>query len=123
MRVLIADVEPRVRRALRVLLMRQPDLEIVGEAADAQQLLLQTAEMRPDLVLLDWRLTRPVGEQLLTDLQEVCPGLRVVALSGRPEERGAALSAGANGFACKCDAAPPLLAAIDDCRPLQDTAG
>jgi DNA-binding NarL/FixJ family response regulator len=122
MRVLIADLEPRVRRALRVLLGRQPDLEVVGEAPDAQQLLLQMGEYRPDLVLLDWRLTGAAPEQLLADLRQVCPGLQVIALSGRPEQRTIALAAGANAFACKCDAAPPLLAAIEARRRPKDAA-
>ena len=56
MRILLADSRPKVRFALRVLLERQPGLEVVGEASDAYWLQSLTAELCPDLVLLGWEL-------------------------------------------------------------------
>jgi len=115
MRILLADDQPKVRFALRVLLERQPGLEIVGEAADARDLLAQTETARPDLLLLGWELPDRARVGLLAALRKVCPDLAIVALSGRPEARRAALAAGADAFVSKTDLPERLLAAIDNC--------
>ena len=57
MQILLADNQPKVRFGLRVLLERQPGLQVVGEAADAEDLLAQVEADCPDLVLLDWELS------------------------------------------------------------------
>ncbi len=115
MRILLADGQPKVRFALRVLLERQPRLEIVGEAADAEDLLAQAASCCPDLVLLGWELPCPAGIDLLPSLRTGCPDLSVIALSGRPEARRAALDAGVNAFVSKADPPEHLLSAIHCC--------
>ena len=114
MRILIADQQPRVRFALRVLLKREPGLEVVGEAVNADELLAQTAAISPDLVLLGWELPH-LTPGVLSTLRQACPALAVVALSGRPEARGTALEAGVNGFVSKTDLPERLLAAIHKC--------
>jgi two-component system nitrate/nitrite response regulator NarL len=115
MRILLADGRPKVRFALRVLLERQPQLQVVGEASNVYQLLAQVGMICPDLVLLGWELPGLTTLQSLSPLREACPGLAVIALSGRPEARQAALAAGANDFVSKSDPPDRLLAAIDGC--------
>jgi len=115
MRVFIADALPRVRYALRVLMQKQPGTEVVGEAATAQELLARVATTGSDVLLLDWRLVGPEPQELLDRLRQLRPGITVVALSEWREDRSVAESAGADGFACKCDAAAGLLAAIASC--------
>ena len=117
MRILLADGRPKVRFALRVLLERQPGLEVVGEASDACQLLSQVGEVRPDLVLLGWELPGLTALESLSSMRDVCPGLSVIALSGRPEARHEALAAGADGFVSKVDPPDRLLEAVDGCCP------
>ena len=56
MRVLLADDQPRVRFALRVLLEQQPGLTVVGEAASGEEAVELVARLVPDLVLMDVRL-------------------------------------------------------------------
>ena len=56
MRILVADHQSKVRFALCTLLSRRPGLEIVGEADTAEALLAQVEAVRPDLLLLHWRL-------------------------------------------------------------------
>ena len=56
MRVLIADDQPQVRSALRLLLRQDPAMVVVGEAGDAEEALKLAATRTPDLVLLDWEL-------------------------------------------------------------------
>ena len=112
MRILLADHESNVRYGLRVLLEERPELEVVGEAADAEDLLAQIEASCPDLVLLSWGLPGLVGADLLPALRSVCDDLYVIVLSGRPEARQAILDAGANAFISKIESPEQLLAAI-----------
>jgi len=112
MRILLADDASNVRLALRALLERQPGLEIVGAVGSARELLAQVKATCPDLVLLDWELPGSTAVALLSKLGMACPGLAVIALSGRPEKRQEALAAGADAFVSKVDSAEQLLAAL-----------
>jgi two-component system response regulator NreC len=112
MRILLADDEFNVRYGLRVLLEERPELEVVGEAADADELLAQLGAACPDLVLLSWGLPGRQGADLLPALRRICYDLYVIGLSGRPEARQAALDAGANAFVSKVEPPERLLAAI-----------
>lgn len=115
MRILLADHQPKVRFALRVLLERQAGFEIAGEIDDANELVAKAESARPDVVLLGWELPGLDMANVLSVLRKVCPNLRVIALSGLPEARKAALAAGADAFVSKSDPPECLLAAIDDC--------
>jgi DNA-binding NarL/FixJ family response regulator len=110
--ILIGDAQPRVRFALRILLEQQPGWQVTGEAADAQVLLDRALGGCPDLVLLDWELPGLPATELLTILRRACPHLRVVFMSGREEQRQAALQAGADVFAYKADPPEKLLGLI-----------
>lgn len=115
MRVLLADDQAKVRSALRLLLEQEPDLNVLGEAVDAQGLLDWVRAACPDVVLLDWELPGLKANSLLPILRQLCPHLKVIALSGRPEARGAALAAGADAFVSKGDLPERLLAAVREC--------
>ena len=115
MRVLLADDQVKVRSALRLLLEQQPDVEILGEAVDTTGLLDWVKAACPDLVLLDWELPGLPGVVLLPLLHDCCPGLQVIALSGQPEARRAALDAGADAFASKGEPPERLLTAVQNC--------
>ena len=119
MRVLLADDQTRVRSALRLLLEQEPGLSVVGEAAEAEDLLAQVEATQPDLVLLDWELPGLRTDDWLSVIRALCPQLKVIALSGQPEARRAALSAGADAFVSKGEPPERLLAAVEDCRPRQ----
>ena len=139
MRIFIADDWPKVRSALRLLLEQDPELSVVGEATEAEGLLAQVRAIRPDLVLIDWELpgmqaanlstsvaraefvpgkvegSKHSGHHLLPALRALCPRLSVIALSGRPEARRAALAAGVDAFVSKGDPPDRLLEAVNDC--------
>jgi DNA-binding NarL/FixJ family response regulator len=114
MHILLADQQPKVRFALRVLLERQPDVVVVGEAVNADDLLSQARAKRPDLILLDWELPGLCSKNSLPSLREICPEMAVIALSGRAEARQGALGAGADAFASKVDPPERLLAKIHE---------
>jgi DNA-binding NarL/FixJ family response regulator len=113
MRVVVADDQSDVRSALRLMLEEKTGITQVFEVSTSQELLLRLKSDCPDLVLLDFELpgTRP-GE-LLKALRLVCPGLRVIALSSRPQMKQMALNYGADVFVCKSDPPEILLNAIE----------
>jgi DNA-binding NarL/FixJ family response regulator len=121
MQILLADNQPQVRFGLCVLLEHQPGIEIVGQAANARDLLAQSKTACPDLILLDWKLPKMRAVDLLASLRKICPNVAVIVLSGRPEARQAALDAGADGFVGKYELPEKLLAAITQCRCAQES--
>ena len=118
MRILLADSQSRVRFALRSLLEEQSGLVLVDEVTDCKELLAQAGAVCPDLVLIDWDLPGLAGVDLLAALQEMCPGLHVIALSSRPEVEQEALAAGVQAFVSKAGPPEPLLAAIQSVKDL-----
>jgi DNA-binding NarL/FixJ family response regulator len=112
MRILLADDQPQVRFALRVLLEQQPGLAIVGEATDGDGLLEHVAMTLPDVVLLGWELPGLRATDSLALLRRIRPDVLVIVLSGRVEARVDALSAGADAFVSKGDPPERLLDAI-----------
>jgi DNA-binding NarL/FixJ family response regulator len=116
MRVFLADDQPKVRSALRLLLEQDLETSVVGEAAKAEDLLAQVQATRPDLLLLDWELPGLwAANSLLPGLRALNPCLLVIALSGRPDVYRAALAAGADAFVSKGDPPERLLSAVNDC--------
>jgi DNA-binding NarL/FixJ family response regulator len=113
--ILLADRQPKVRFALRVLLERQPNVVIVGEAINVEDLISQTRAKRPDLVLLDWDLPGLMASGYLPSLRKINPEMSVIALSGHAEARQGALGAGVDDFASKVDPPERLLAKIQEC--------
>ena len=122
MRIMVADHQSKVRFALRTLLVRQPGLEVVGEADTVEELLDGVGATQPDLLLLHWRLGDEMSEVLST-LKQVCPGLHVIVLSVRQEACHDALAAGAEAFVCKMDPPDKLLAAIEGVRARYNQRG
>jgi DNA-binding NarL/FixJ family response regulator len=117
MRILLADEQRKVRFALRVLLERHSGYQVIAEATDAQGLLAQAEVACPDVVLLSWELPGKSDMDLLFNLKQVCPGLVVIALSGRLSAHQAALDAGADAFVSKGKPPEQLMAAINQCCP------
>ena len=106
-RILLADDNPGLRSALRLLLETRLELELIVEARDMEHVLAQVEDSRPDCIILDWELPgRPTRERV-TVLRTLVPHLKVIAFSARPEAKAEALSAGAAGFVSKNE--PPFV--------------
>jgi DNA-binding NarL/FixJ family response regulator len=101
LKVVVADDQRNVRSGLTLLLDQEPDVVVVGEAADAPGLLLVLASTAADLLLLDWELPGLLPRQLLHLLRHERPALQIIAMSSRPEARRAALQAGVADFISK----------------------
>lgn len=102
-RVLIADDHPMVRQGLRVFLELEPDLEVVGEAADGAQAAELTEKLLPDVVLLDLVMPGVDGLSALGTLAELGLAERALVVTSFGEYRSAlpALRAGARGYISK----------------------
>jgi DNA-binding NarL/FixJ family response regulator len=111
-RILVADDDVHVRSALRLLLEQEPDVQVVGESMAADDLIGEIDRTRPGVVLLDWELPSLRSDGLLTQLRTTSPGLRTIAMSGRPEQRVDALRAGVDAFVCKGDAPESLIGVL-----------
>ncbi len=112
MRILLADDEPNVRSALRLLLEQEAGLTVVAEVENSKGLVSQLEADCPDLLLLDWELPGGKGGELIPALREKCPELVIIALSSRPEARRAALNAGAESFVSKGSPPQEVIAAV-----------
>ncbi len=112
MRLLIADRQAATRLALMILLREEPGLDVIGEAADSQELLALAKSHRPDIVLLDWELPGQSAAGLLAALRELNRRPSVVILSGRPELEPSARAAGADSFVSMGDPPKRLLAVL-----------
>ena len=113
MRILLADDEPNVRSALRLLLEQEAGLTVVAEVENSKGLVSQLEADCPDLLLLDWELPGGKGGELIPALREKCPELVIIALSSRPEARRAALNAGADDFLSKGGSPLEVLATVN----------
>ncbi len=112
MEVVLADDLAEVRSALRLILEDEPDLYVACEACTADQLLAAVTGVRDAVVMLDWELPGLRSTDLLRSLKAKRPDLRVIALSGSPEARRAALTAGADAFISKGDPPDVLLRVV-----------
>ncbi|MFD8598145.1 response regulator [Kitasatospora sp. NPDC059646] len=113
-RVVVADDEDLMRAGLRMMLGTQPDLLVVGEAADGAQAVRVAQACRPDVVLMDVRMPVLDGVAATAELAERCPAARVLVLTTfeLDEYVFAAVRAGAAGFLLKRTPPEALLAGI-----------
>jgi DNA-binding NarL/FixJ family response regulator len=113
-RVFVVDDHPIVRQGLTLMINREPDLVVCGEAEEARTALDEIAETQPDIVIVDISLTGPDGIDLIKAIRARHATLPVLVLSMHDEliyaER--ALRAGANGYIMKQEATDRVLIAI-----------
>lgn len=82
LRLLVVDDHPTIRRLVSLRLSTEPDLEVVGEAADGAAALELAEALRPDVVLLDLSMPVMDGLEALPRLRSLLPAARLVVLSG-----------------------------------------
>src|SRR5579863_2387877 len=113
-KIFVVDDHPIVRQGLALLINREHDLTVCGEAEDAQTALPAIAALRPDILIVDISLNGPDGLDLLKDVRTRYPELPVLILSMHDESIYAerALRAGANGYIMKQEATEKVLVAV-----------
>jgi DNA-binding NarL/FixJ family response regulator len=126
-RLVIADDQDVVRMGLRVLLERQPDMEVVAEAASGAEAVIAIAEERPDIALLDLEMKGGRGFETLAAAVRTSETTKVVVFSVHDQAFVAlrALRVGARGYVIKSARAERLLLAlrsVSDGHPWVDPA-
>lgn len=113
-RILIVDDHEVVRRGLAMVLRLEPDVEIVGEAANGPQAIEQAKQLRPDLTLLDLKMPGMNGTQAARGIKQVSPHTRVLILTGvdLDQEIMAAMESNIDGYILKDAPSDELLRAI-----------
>jgi DNA-binding NarL/FixJ family response regulator len=113
-RILVVDDHPIVRQGLALMLNREADLVVCGEAEDANGAMLVMTSAHPDVLILDISLNGPDGLDLLKTIRTTHPTLPVLILSMHDESIYAerALRAGANGYIMKQEATEKVLVAV-----------
>jgi DNA-binding NarL/FixJ family response regulator len=102
-RVLIVDDHALFRRGLEIVLAQEPDLELVGQAADGEEAVRKATDLLPDVVLLDVRMPKRGGIEACAAIKGVVPSTKVIMLTTSDEEADlyGAIRAGANGYLLK----------------------
>src|SRR6202167_1945496 len=105
-RVLLIDDHPIVRQGLALLIDREPDLLVCGEAEGSHTAFHAVATLHPDIVVLDISLSGPDGLDVLKEIRTKTQNLPVLMLSMHDESIYAerAMRAGANGYIMKQEA-------------------
>lgn len=113
-KLLLADDHAVVRAGTRQLLERQPDFEIVGEAIDGDEAVRLTAELNPDVVVMDVRMPKVSGVEATRRIKANNAEVKVLVLTAHDDDEYvfALLQAGANGYLLKTAEIDELVKAI-----------
>ncbi len=105
-KILLADDHKIVREGVRVLLEKQPGMEVIAEAEDGRKALRLAQEKRPDVVIMDLTMPGLNGIEATRQITAIMPEVKVLVLSMHSDRRfvRSGLQAGASGFLLKdCD--------------------
>jgi DNA-binding NarL/FixJ family response regulator len=113
-RILLADDHTVMRSGLRLLLERQPNLQVVGEASDGRQAVDMAATEKPDVVVMDIAMPHLNGVEAARQIVMRCPETAIAILSMHSDESYVirSLKAGARAYLLKDSAEADLIAAI-----------
>ena len=113
-RIFLVDDHPLVCEGLTIMINRQSDLVVCGEAGSAPEALQAIEMLRPDAALVDLTLASGSGLELLKDLRACCPETVLVVLSMHDEATYAerALRAGARGYVMKREVTKKVITAL-----------
>lgn len=116
LRVVVADDQAAVREGIVMLLGLLPGVEVVGAARDGEEAVALTAELAPDVVLMDLRMPRCDGAEATRRIRERHPGTEVVVLTTYADDDSLfpALRAGARGYLTKDAGGEEIVRALRD---------
>lgn len=115
-RVALADDHRMLRMSLAMYLADTQEFEVVAQADDGEQALSIVREHRPDVLLLDLNMPHAGGLDILPQIRETWPDIKVLILTGRDEDQYImqALRAGAHGYVLKTSSEEELVRAVRD---------
>jgi DNA-binding NarL/FixJ family response regulator len=114
LRILLADDHKIVRDGLKLLINSQPDMRVVGEAANGRDALQKARELKPDVVVMDLSMPELNGLQATRVLKSERPDVKIVVLTAHEDESylGQLCKAGAVGYVLKRSAGEDLIQAL-----------
>lgn len=114
LRILIAEDHQTVREGIKLLVGTQPDMEVIGEAGDGEQVIKLAAELNPDLVLMDISMPMMNGLKATKRLRSQWPKLKILTLTRHSDDGylRQLITAGANGYVLKQSAPTELINAL-----------
>ncbi len=113
-RIFLADDHIMIREGLRLLIDRQSDLSVVGEAEDGREVLKKVPKTNPDIIIMDVEMPNLNGREATRQIIDSYPNVSVIALSAHTDSRyiSEMLKVGAKGYLLKHSASDELLQAI-----------
>jgi DNA-binding NarL/FixJ family response regulator len=111
-RILLVDDQQVIREGLRRMLEIEPDLKVVGEAADAKEALAQVESLSPEVILMDIKMPGANGIELTRQVKQKRPSCNVIMLTLYSEYLPQAIEAGASGNLVNDNRRDELLRAI-----------
>jgi two-component system response regulator NreC len=113
-RILLADDHKLVRQGFRLILLSQPDMDVVGETGNGREAVELARTLRPDVVVMDVAMPELNGIEATRRIREISPHIRVLALSVHRDSVYVReiIRAGAEGYLLKESADTDLLAAV-----------
>ena len=115
-RILIVDDHAVVRKGLSVLIQTEPDMEVIGEAADGGEAVVKAQALNPDVILLDLVMPRKDGIYAINEIKKINLASRILVLTSFAEDEllFPAVKAGALGYLLKDCTPQDLIQAIRD---------
>lgn len=115
LKVLLADDHKLLRSGLKLLLQRNPNMQVVGEAADGEQAIQLFEQLQPDMLLLDLSMPQMDGIECLKEIKSRDPEAKVIVLTMHEDESyiKRAMEAGASAYVPKSAADTDLFKAIE----------
>jgi DNA-binding NarL/FixJ family response regulator len=103
LKVMIVDDHALFRRGLEMVLEQEPDIDVIGEAADGAEAIQKAQELMPDVVLMDVRMPKRSGIEATQEIRDLLPHAKILMLTISDEEADLydAIKAGASGYLLK----------------------
>jgi NarL family two-component system response regulator LiaR len=116
MKILVCDDHAIVRIGLRALLAGNPEMQLVGEAADGEEAVAMARKLKPDVIIMDLLLPRKDGVTAITEIKKINPDARILVLTSCSDDNHvfSSIKAGASGYLLQDTPPEELIQAIRD---------